>query len=174
MFDGKKVSGRWFTLLHAARDHGVRFRLNSGRRSIAEQWRLWWASKRGGPLAAYPSPTAPHIRVGRPDHALDVQQDDDGTSAAGGRERLQEWLRRRGLQTSLTVAGENWHIEADSLRRLILISWRFDSLAKHRRRLASRRRKREKARTPGAWRRYDRLVNESLDSIKLRKQQLHL
>lgn len=170
-FDGKRVSGPWRTVLGFARDSGVNFRLNSGQRTMSEQWALYRAYQNGtGNLAAFPSPTAPHIRVGRADHALDVQQ--DGT---GGRARLQTFLSARGLNTALTVPGENWHIEATSLRRLLLVAYRVDSLLKHRRRLASRRVKRDRERKGTArYRRYDRLVESSLDAIKLRKRQLHL
>lgn len=169
-FDGNRVSGPWRVILTFARNEGVDFHLNSGRRTLAEQWKLYRAYQAGGTLAAYPSPTAPHIRVGRPDHALDVQQ--DGT---GGRARLQKFLAARGLTTSLTVPGEDWHIEADSIRALFTVAYRISSLLKHRDRLASRRSKRARHdHGSAAWRRYDRLCEQSLKAIALRKHQLHL
>lgn len=111
MFDGKLVSSEWSTVLNAARKAGVRFRLNSGRRTMAQQQALYAAHLRhlrGGPwapLAAVPRATAPHIRVGRPDHACDVNALD------GGANRLLAWLRRQGARAALTVSGEPWHIE---------------------------------------------------------------
>lgn len=113
-FDGKRVSDEWDTILTAARRAGVDFHLNSGRRTMAEQWFLW--NHRGQPgfasLVAFPSPTAPHIRVGRIDHAIDVQ--------TGGEDRLQTWLRSRGVRAVNNVTGEPWHLEAPAsqLRRL--------------------------------------------------------
>ncbi len=113
-FDGHHVSDDWFKVLTAARRAGVSFRLNSGRRTLAEQQRLYDLWQAGvGNLAAVPSPTAPHIRVGREDHALDVDVE-FGTGVAG----LRSWLRGHGLATSLTVAGEPWHVEADSAAEL--------------------------------------------------------
>ncbi|MDO8187204.1 peptidoglycan-binding protein [Conexibacter sp. JD483] len=113
-FDGHHVSDDWFKVLTAARRAGVSFRLNSGRRTLAEQQRLYDLYRAGvGNLAAVPSPTAPHIRVGRQDHALDVD-----VAFGGGVAVLRSWLRGHGLATSLTVAGEPWHVEADSAGEL--------------------------------------------------------
>ena len=106
-FDGKRVSGAWLIVLREARRRGVVFRLSSGRRTMREQWVLYNAMRRGsGVLAAFPSPIAPHIRVGRCDHALDVNALD------GGEARLQSWLRKNGVSAKNTVAGEPWHLEA--------------------------------------------------------------
>jgi hypothetical protein len=113
-FDGHRVSEAWFHVLTAARRDGVHFVLNSGQRTMAEQQHLYGLYRAGkGNLAAKPSPTAPHIRVGRQDHALDVRWDD------GGRERLQRWLRSKGVETALTVPGEPWHVEAISTAALL-------------------------------------------------------
>jgi GH24 family phage-related lysozyme (muramidase) len=123
-FDGKRVSRPWKRILTEARAHGVRFLLTSGRRTIAEQTRLFhqnmqlvggrWVQRPGRPLTAFPSPTAPHIRVGRVDHALDVNALD------GGENRLQAWLSKHGVLSTNPVAGEPWHLEASAgdLRRL--------------------------------------------------------
>lgn len=120
-FDGHHVSDAWFEVLTAARRAGVAFRLNSGRRTFAEQQRLhdlWRAGN--GALAAVPSHTAPHIRTGRDDHALDVDM-----HVGGGVEGLRAWLRGHGLPTSLTVPGEGWHVEADSAAELRAASARL-------------------------------------------------
>lgn len=103
-FDGRKVSTDWDTVLTHARRMGVSFHLNSGRRTMAEQWGLWRQFKAvGRPVAAFPSPTAPHIRVGRQAHALDVQ--------TPGETNLQRFLQREGLHPRNTVRGEPWHLE---------------------------------------------------------------
>jgi lysozyme len=123
-FDGKRVSRRWFRVLTEARRDGVQFLLTSGRRTMAEQTALFrqnmqlvggrWVRRPGRPLTAFPNPTAPHIRVGRQDHAVDINALD------GGEQRLQNWLTRNGVLSSNPVAGEAWHLEADGsdLRRL--------------------------------------------------------
>jgi GH24 family phage-related lysozyme (muramidase) len=123
-FDGKRVSRPWKRILTEARAHGVRFLLTSGRRTMAEQTRLFhqnmqlvggrWVRRPGRPLTAFPSPTAPHIRVGRIDHALDVNALD------GGENRLQAWLSNHGVLSTNPVSGEPWHLEAPAgdLRRL--------------------------------------------------------
>jgi GH24 family phage-related lysozyme (muramidase) len=117
-FDGKRVSRRWHRVLTAARKDGVRFLLTSGRRTLAEQWALWRNPPRdanGRPVpVAYPNPNAPHIRVGRQDHAIDVNALD------GGETRLQAWLTRHGVLSTNPVAGEAWHLEAPGgdLKRL--------------------------------------------------------
>lgn len=105
-FDGKKVSTSWDVVLTHARRMGVHFRLDSGRRTMAEQWRLYRAYRNGsGVIAAFPSPNAPHIRLGRQAHAIDVN------SLDGGETRLQHWLAGQGLHPRNTVPGESWHLE---------------------------------------------------------------
>ncbi len=106
-FDGRKVSTSWDVVLTHARRMGVHFTLDSGRRTMAEQWALWRNYRKNGhPVAAFPLPTAPHIRVGKQAHAIDVNDTD------GGRARLQHWLGAHGLHTRQTVPGEAWHLEA--------------------------------------------------------------
>ncbi len=104
-FDGKRVSTSWDVVLTHARRMGVSFHLNSGRRTMGEQTFLW--RNRGRPgfakLVAFPLPTAPHIRVGRQAHALDVQ--------TPGETNLQRFLEREGLHPTNPVRGEPWHIE---------------------------------------------------------------
>jgi hypothetical protein len=108
-FDGRKVSTSWDIVLTHARRMGVHFTLDSGRRTMAEQWRLvrekgvWSPSNPHG--AARPTPWAPHIRVGLQAHAIDVN------SLDGGENRLQRWLAREGLHPRNTVPGESWHLE---------------------------------------------------------------
>lgn len=113
-FDGKRVSSDWFAVLSAARRDGLAFRLNSGQRTMAEQQRLRDMFEAGiGNLAAVPSPTAPHIRVGRQDHALDIDM-----HVGVGTQGVMRWLDQHGVPTTLTVPGEGWHIEANSAAQL--------------------------------------------------------
>lgn len=111
-FQGKRVSGQWHTVLTEAAKH-VNFRLNSGKRTMAEQRALvrsqglWsYANPHG---AAAPNPNAPHIRVGRANHALDVDQ-----YAGDGVQALARWLRSHGMAVNFTVPTEGWHIEASA------------------------------------------------------------
>lgn len=130
--DGKRVSPAWHTVLSEARERGIDFRLNSGRRTMAEQWALWRAYRNGsGVLAAFPSPFAPHIRVGRAGHAIDVDQ-----FAGDGEQALQNWLRKHGVDAVNNVPGEGWHIDPRrGLRRLARrIRKKRDAQRKRRRR----------------------------------------
>ena len=110
-----RVSAQWYAVLRAAKADGVSFLVTDGHRTMAEQQDRWDTYQRfGSPVAARPSPTAPHIRVGRPDHAIDVNALD------GGAGRLAAWLRNHGAAASFPVPGEAWHIEVprDDLERL--------------------------------------------------------
>ncbi len=116
-FQGKRVSTEWDIVLTEAARQGVNFTLNSGKRTMAEQWVLYNGYRKGLPgynLAAFPNPNAPHVRVGRPDHAIDVD------SINGGETRLQSWLQKQGVHPTNPVAGESWHMElpAEELRKL--------------------------------------------------------
>lgn len=120
-FDTCPVSEPWWLVLDAARRDGVRFRVNSGRRTFAEQQRLYDLWRAGnGAVAAVPSHTAPHIRTGRDDHALDVDQW-FGDGIVG----LRRWLRKHGIATSLPVPGEGWHLEVDSVAALRALAERL-------------------------------------------------
>jgi hypothetical protein len=113
-FQGERVSTYWAVVLQEAYDQGVHFTVTSGQRTIAEQARLYYNPPAGTPRVAKPYPTAPHIRVGRQDHAIDVASFD------GGETRLQAWLRNQGARTSNPVGGEAWHLEinASDLKKL--------------------------------------------------------
>jgi hypothetical protein len=104
-FDGHKVSTSWDIVLTHARRMGVKFELDSGRRTMAEQLVLWRNYRKyGKPVAAFPNPNAPHIRLGRQAHSIDVN------SLDGGENRLQRFLRDEGLDAVNDVAGESWHL----------------------------------------------------------------
>ncbi len=110
-----RVSAQWYAVLSAAKADGVSFLVTDGHRTMAEQQDRWDTFQRfGSPVAARPSPTAPHIRTGRPDHAIDVNARD------GGAGRLATWLHKHGAAASFPVPGEAWHIEVprDDLERL--------------------------------------------------------
>lgn len=106
------MSGAWDTVLTQAARDGVVFTLNSGKRTMAEQQALFnqnmiraGVPKLGHAFTAVPSRTAPHIRVGFPNHALDID------SLDGGEARLEEWVEEHGVDWKNTVSGESWHGE---------------------------------------------------------------
>jgi hypothetical protein len=102
---GKTVSREWAAVLTAAARE-VAFRLDSGHRTMAEQQVLFnHFLAVGSPLAARPSANAPHIRLGRIDHAIDVD------SLDGGAKCLAIWLHGKGAHPTFPVPGEAWHIE---------------------------------------------------------------
>lgn len=107
LIDGERVSKEWYTVLIDMRGAGVRFNVNEGHRTMARQRYFWDLYRSGrGNLAARPSPWAPHIRVGRIDHAIDFSND-----AA-----VLAWLNARGLNAKRTVRGESWHIEVPAAK----------------------------------------------------------
>lgn len=106
-FQGKHVSEDWYWVLNEAWRQGVRFQLNSGQRTMAEQWALYRNPPPGTPVVAFPNPNAPHIRVGRQNHAIDV----DTNAYAGGEQHLQNWLIKHGIPAVNNVAREAWHID---------------------------------------------------------------
>lgn len=179
IFQSKRVSRYWHIVLTAAAAAGVRFTLNSGQRTMREQWALYRQNMTGGhpkpgyPLTAVPTPWAPHIRVGRQDHAIDVDYLD------GGETRLQRWLEEHGVHPTNPVRGETWHMElpAAELRALAI---RFDRpltrLDKYRARLrevrlaASRDRKAGKAAWPAGRTSYANRLKAAIKREKKRGQ----
>jgi hypothetical protein len=112
-FDGKPVSVAWHRVLTRARANGVRFTVTSGHRTFTQQQYLydgWKARRPGFNLAAFPSHSAPHIRTGRPDHAIDFGPDPQAV------QRLLKYLNSRALGGRLTVPGEWWHVEVNNGR----------------------------------------------------------
>lgn len=112
---GVRVSRRWRVVLLAARESGVRFKVNSGHRTMLEQALMFrqnmrlvggrWVAKPGRPLTAFPTPNAPHIFTGRAAHALDVDE-----FYGDGVKGLAHWLRVRKAHVAFPVKGENWHM----------------------------------------------------------------
>lgn len=112
--DGKPVSKPWHTVLTHYRRTGGRFRVNSGRRTLRDQWRLYRLYRSGrGNLAAYPNPAAPHIRWNRANHAIDVDAIAHRTGRSTAPERMVRWLNEKGVKATRPVRGEPWHIEVD-------------------------------------------------------------
>lgn len=100
--DSTIVSAQHYAWMSACRSDGVSFRINSGKRYMTQQW---WLYRNQPPLAAFPSPRAPHIRTGNPNHDNDIDMYyGDGVQA------VLRWLRRRGASPSLCVRGEGWHV----------------------------------------------------------------
>lgn len=103
--DRELVSKVWSVVLHDMYADGVRANVNEGKRTMGRQAELvrqlgvWSPSNPTG--AARPSTSAPHIREGRFDHAIDFGNDWQAFV----------WLLEHGLQPARTVPGESWHIE---------------------------------------------------------------
>jgi hypothetical protein len=103
--------------------------VNEGKRTLARQRWFWDCMNcnccNNGNLAAFPSPWAPHIRVGRIDHAIDFA---DGPKA-------ERWLDSHGIRAWRTVPGESWHTEVDAgdLKRFHRehVTDIYDTLPKH-------------------------------------------
>lgn len=112
--NGKKVSKPWHTVItHYQRTTGRKLPLNSGRRTLAEQWALYRLYKSGrGNLAAYPIPSAPHINFGRANHALDIEPN--------GIFHFISWLYEHGVAATRPVPGEPWHLQAPRKHLLAL------------------------------------------------------
>lgn len=103
-FHGKRVSKSHYALLVEAESRGIISRINQGRRTIAEQWGFYRIYKRDGwPVAAFPSPSAPHIKWGREHHAIDAN---DGPVDA-----LAAFYRSLGIPVAFNVSGEPWHMD---------------------------------------------------------------
>lgn len=169
--DREKVSRVWAVVLRDMRKD-IWFDLNEGHRTLARQTQLvaekgvWSPSNPTG--AARPSPTAPHIRTGRFDHALDVDNDVGVFS----------WLSRKGLQPARTVPGESWHIECPARLLAAYYAKRkakltVEGIGRVRTRAANlllRRRRLRKAESATGrgprWRRLDRAVGRSEKQVR--------
>lgn len=122
-FGDDKVSKPWATVLRAAARAGVIAitDLDDGHRSMALQAQrvrehgLYNAITNPHGAAA-PSATAPHIKLGHIDHAIDVN------ALNGAVTRLDAWVAAHGEQLARTVPTEAWHREIvggeAALRRL--------------------------------------------------------
>lgn len=95
--DSDEVSVEWAVFLTVATRAGWPGGLNEGHRTMPRQWYFYTHQP---PLAAYPSATAPHIRTGHFDHAIDVN----------GSDWLIAFARRHGIVLYRSVRGEVWHL----------------------------------------------------------------
>lgn len=76
--------------------------LNENQRTMAEQWAFW---NNQPPLAAFPSPFAPHIKKGFSNQAVDAN------SFNGASARLEKFYRSLGIPVAHNVPGEAWHMD---------------------------------------------------------------
>lgn len=80
---------------------------------MSEQWKLYRLYKAGkGNLAAYPTPSAPHINYGRANHALDIDSDEIM--------HFINWLDGKGVDATRPVPGESWHLQVPRAQLLAL------------------------------------------------------
>ncbi len=117
-FQGKRVSWAWAVILRHVSTK-IEFRLNSGRRTMKEQTHLY--VNRGKPgfaaVAAVPNPNAPHIKVGRANHSLDIDQ-----FVGQGERGVQTRLGILGLDPVNDVASEGWHLTVVDEAALIRVA----------------------------------------------------
>ncbi len=154
-YRGLTCSEPWRVFLTAAERDGVDFDANSLRRSMSEQGVLFRQNmypdgsgpRPGRPLTARPSSTAPHIKVGRWDHAGDFN----------GAGNLIAYAARKGIRLVRTVASEIWHLEfvgvsAERILEVFGLVDPFDFLADREARLIREAQlKRDRARRRGRW-----------------------
>jgi hypothetical protein len=81
--------------------------LNENKRTMAEQWHFW---RNQPPLAAFPSPRAPHIKSGKVNQAM------DGNTHNGAIRRLADFYRSLDISVAFNVPGESWHMDVLSSR----------------------------------------------------------
>jgi peptidoglycan hydrolase-like protein with peptidoglycan-binding domain len=122
-YHGKRVGGDHYTVLAAyERKYGVPAQVNQGRRTLAEQWTFWNHYRTyGWPLAAYPSPAAPHIKYGRNNHALDI----NAGSGRGQAQHVAAYYRSLGIPVTFNVRGEPWHMDTLDSRKLAIAAARL-------------------------------------------------
>lgn len=116
-FRGKRVSKAHAVMLRAyERRFDAAVQLNQGRRTIAEQWRFYNHYRRyGSPVAAYPSPGAPHIKHKRAHHALDI----NAGSRPGQAQHVAAFYRSHNVPVAFNVRSEAWHMDALSEGKLL-------------------------------------------------------
>lgn len=95
-----------YAIAQVAREIRTPLYIAEGKRSVADQWKYWWAYKRGqGPLAAFPG-TSNHTHG----DAADVRRDAArGTPNIGDLPGARVAMAKWGL--CLPVPGEAWHVE---------------------------------------------------------------
>lgn len=108
--DHEMASRQWFTLLWDLNHHDhVNFNVNEAHRTMARQQQLVNELGLYDPVhnphgAAKPSPNAPHIKEGHPNHAIDFDNAQGVINAA----------QKRGVTLARTVSTESWHLEPNA------------------------------------------------------------
>lgn len=106
---GVRVSQPHAVLLAAYEDrHGTVY-INSGQRTMADQWRMVrqkgiYNARTNPHGAAVPSPWAPHIKSGHVHHAL------DGNAPHPIRD-IASFYRSQGVPVAFNVSTESWHMD---------------------------------------------------------------
>jgi len=138
IIDGELVHKYWACpILDARRDGDWTGTISEGRRTWARQTYFYncmvTCSCNNCNLAARPSPIAPHIRLGRADHANDVTEPEEFMRAMS--ERGIPTYRPAGAGTS---RWESWHVETTNGDRDIKAYWKkhcdsdqYDTLPSH-------------------------------------------
>lgn len=164
--DRERVSDQWYWVLMELRKRGYHFNVNEGHRTMARQWELYrtLGPYNGSSGAAYPSPSAPHIRVGRFDHAIDFD----------GADTVITGLRKLGVAASKPVAGESWHVEvnADELAReaaKLKKAKAIDKLKASIRRVTALRKKSYKNKNWQWWKKYSAQLKALQNKLKKTK-----
>lgn len=106
------LSRQWATIVRVYNEQRrTHLEILEGHRTMERQRFFWNCGPNGCcccnncNTAAFPSDQAPHIKTGRPDHAVDI--------AIGQVQDFVNWASTRGLQPRRVVAGEPWHVELD-------------------------------------------------------------
>jgi murein L,D-transpeptidase YcbB/YkuD len=106
-YRGKRVSKEHHAVLSAYERKFGAVQLNQGARTIAEQWHFWRLYQAGGNLAAYPTPSAPHIKWRQAHHALDI----NAGNGHGQAQHVAAFYRSLGVTVAFNVRREPWHMD---------------------------------------------------------------
>jgi hypothetical protein len=131
-FGGRRVSVAHRIVLDAAAASGLRFQLNSGRRTRSEQEALVrekgvYSSLTNPHGAARYSPSAPHIKALGPkgvqlaNHALDVD-----LFVGGGPRPLAAFYVAHGCPVAFNVSTEAWHFDPIDEAKLLATARKLD------------------------------------------------
>lgn len=139
-FQGIRVSAEWRIILVEAWREGVHCKLNDGQRTIAMQEQRvrehgLYDPETNPTGAAYPDPSAPHIKHGQPNHAIDVD------SSGNGENKLQVWLAHHGVTAVNNVSTERWHLDPIDLGQFINLAHKIKQRNRERNRYPTIRHK---------------------------------
>jgi hypothetical protein len=126
-YQGERVSKPHAAILRSyERKFGTPVQINDGARTIPEQWDRWNTYQRGGPLAAYPNASAPHIKDGADNHALDI----NSGNAPGQASHVAAYYKSLGVNVAFNVPGEAWHMDTLDVGSLRDAAKKVDSILK--------------------------------------------